>query len=75
MRKVEISLLRPTDEEALALMKSVRMSQSPVADLTEIAASGWCGDYCGAYTVWCTAQNIHNRTFIKESFQSFKTHN
>ena len=32
MKKVEISLHRPTDEEALALMKSVLMSQSPVVD-------------------------------------------
>lgn len=33
MKKVEISLLRPTDEEASVLMKSVLMSQSPVVDL------------------------------------------
>ena len=31
-KKVEISLFRPTDEEALALEKSVLMSQSPVVD-------------------------------------------
>ncbi len=61
----------PTDEEALALMKSDWLpSQLLVADpdaaLVKIAASGQCDDCGGA---WCTARNLQPRTLIKEKFR------